>query len=353
MKQRLKTHMINAKKVSTSSLGKPIGILSVKQRLHRNKILSFRLLIAAFISFSLLLGLPTLSATASNPSKLQSIGISVADLGNPYFVQLIESATRRAESIVGQPVKMLIRSDAYDLTRQITQLNYFIEQNVDLILLTAADEEGIAPTIAKAQRAGIKVIAVDVKARGADATITTDNIQAGVIACEYLAKRMNYQGNMVIINGVAVSSVVERVAGCKSAIRAYPKIILLSDQLNGTGSIDGGMKAMTYLMEAHAKIDSVFSINDPTALGAIRAAKQADRNDFVLASVDGAPFAIKIIQSGKSNWGATAMQKPSQMAEKAIEIGYQLLQGKKVEPNYILIPAELAAQEKTSPSENW
>lgn len=314
---------------------------------------TLKCLMALFISSVMVLGLPTLSATASNPPKLQSIGISVADLGNPYFVKLIESATSRAESLTGNPVKMLIRSDAYDLKRQITQLNYFIEQDVDLILLTAADEEGIAPTIAKAQRAGIKVIAVDVKARGADATITTDNIQAGVIACEYLAKRMNYQGNMVIINGVAVSSVVERVAGCKSAIRDYPDIVLLSDQYNGTGSIDGGMKAMTYLMEAYPKIDGVFSINDPTALGAIRAAKQAARDDFVLASVDGAPFAVKVIESGNSNWAATAMQKTTLMAEKAIEIGYQLLQGKKVEPNYILIPAELAAQEKTSPSENW
>ena len=318
-----------------------------------NKVSRLKFVATLLLSALMTIGIPTLSATASNPPKLQSIGISVADLGNPYFVQLIESATSRAESLVGQPVKMLIRSDAYDLKRQITQLNYFIEQDVDLILLTAADEEGIGPTIAKAQRAGIKVIAVDVKARGADATITTDNIQAGVIACEYLAKRMNYQGNMVIINGVAVSSVVERVAGCKSAIRAYPKIVLLSDQLNGTGSIDGGMKAMTYLMEDYANIDGVFSINDPTALGAIRAAKQAGRDDFILASVDGAPFAVKVIESGNSNWAATAMQKPTLMAEKAIEIGYQLLQGKKVEPNYILIPAELAAQEIDNKVNDW
>ncbi len=324
-------------------------MLSFASKIKTKLTLISSLLLACLMA----LGFTSFSATASNPAKLQSIGISVADLGNPYFVQLIESATSRAETLVGQPVKMLIRSDAYDLKRQITQLNYFIEQDVDLSVLTAPDEEDIGPTIAKAQRAGIKVIAVDVKARGADATITTDNIQAGVIACEYLAKRMNYQGNMVIINGVAVSSVVERVAGCKSAIHAYPKIVLLNDQLNGTGSIDGGMKAMTYLMEAYPQIDSVFSINDPTALGAVRAAKQAGRDDFVLASVDGAPFAVKIIKSGKSNWAATAMQKPTLMAEKAIEIGYQLLQAKKVEPNYILIPAELAAQEIESQSNAW
>ena len=297
--------------------------------------------------------LPSLLATPQPEQRLKSIGISVADLGNPYFVQLIEAATARAEQLVGQPVTMLIRSDAYDLQRQIQQLDYFIEQNVDLILLTAADEVGIGPMVAKAQRAGIKVIAVDVKAAGADATITTDNILAGSMACEYLAKRMGYQGNLVIVNGVAVSSVVERVAGCKSAITAYPDIELLSDRLNGTGSIEGGMEAMTYLMEAYPQIDGVFSINDPTGLGVLRAATQAKRQDFILASVDGAPFAIKAIHSGTSLWVATAMQRPTLMANKAIEIGYQLLSGEAVEPHYILIPPELVTQDASQLGHDW
>ena len=296
-------------------------------------------LLAIFIVAVLLFS--PLSSQSSEPQPLRSIGISVADLGNPYFVQLVESATSKAEALTGHPVKMLIRSDAYDWQRQIDQINDFIEQKVDLIVLTAADEYKVAGVVAKAQRAGIKVIAVDVNAHGADATITTNNVQAGVVACEKLAEKIGYEGNFVIINGVLVSSVIERVAGCKSALTKYPNITLLSDRMNGTGSVEGGMEAMTYLMEEYDSIDAVFAINDPTALGALRAAQQANRHDFLLASVDGAPFATQIIAQADNPWIATAVQRPAPMAEKAIEIGMDLLQGKEVAQRFFLIPSVL------------
>ncbi|SBS36251.1 D-ribose-binding periplasmic protein precursor [Marinomonas aquimarina] len=273
---------------------------------------------------------------------LRSIGISVADLGNPFFVELVDAVIQRANELNdGQPVEVVVRSDAYDLRRQVRQLDDFIAQKVDLIILTAADEYKIAPVVAKAQRAGIKVIAVDVNAHGADATITTDNVQAGVVACERLAQAIGYQGQFVIINGVSVSSVLERVAGCKSAIHRYPEITLLSDRLNGTGSQEGGMEAMTYLMEAYQHLDAVFAINDPTAYGALMAAQQAGRDEFVLASVDGSNFAIDTIQQ-PNLWIATAVQRPRLMAEKAVEIGLALLKGEEVRQRFILIPAQLA-----------
>lgn len=285
--------------------------------------------------------LSPLTSQSSEPQPLKSIGISVADLGNPYFVQLVETISSKAEELAGEPVKMLIRSDAYDWQRQIGQINDFIEQKVDMIVLTAADEYKVAAVVAKAQRAGIKVIAVDVNAQGADATITTDNVQAGVIACEKLAEKIGYQGNFVIINGVLVSSVIERVAGCKSALNKYQNITLLSDRMNGTGSVEGGMEAMTYLMEEYDHIDAVFTINDPTAFGALRASQQAKRSEFVLASVDGAPFAAELIKQQDTPWIATAIQRPIPMAEKAIEIGMDLLKGKDVTQRFILIPSEL------------
>lgn len=320
------------------SLMKPLMSSAKKARPLRkaNRLLPSVLAVSIFAVL-----LSPLTSQSSEPQPLKSIGISVADLGNPYFVQLVESATKKAKELAGEPVKMLIRSDAYDWQRQIGQINDFIEQKVDLIVLTAADEYKLAAVVAKAQRAGIKVIAVDVNAQGADATITTDNVQAGAIACEKLAEKIDYKGNFVIINGVLVSSVIERVVGCKSALNKYSNITLLSDRMNGTGSVEGGMEAMTYLMEEYDHIDAVFTINDPTAFGALRAAQQAGRSEFLMASVDGAPFAKDIIKQKDNPWVATAVQKPVPMAEKAIEIGMDLLKGKEVAQRFILIPSIL------------
>ena len=82
----------------------------------------------------------------------------------------------------------------YDLNKQFTQIDNFISAHVDMILLNAADPKAIEPAVKKAQAAGIVVVAVDVAAAGADATVQTNNVQAGELACEFIAKKTQRQG---------------------------------------------------------------------------------------------------------------------------------------------------------------
>ena len=282
-----------------------------------------------------------LGAGTLQAAELTSIGVSVADLGNPFFVQIAESIADKAREMAGDQVNVVVRSSAYDLDRQRRQIQEFIRMQVDLIVLTAADSVNIEKDVRRAQKAGIRVIAVDINAAGADATITTDNVQAGEIACEYLARRLGGKGDVVIINGAAISSVIDRVAGCKAVLEKYPEIHLLSDQLNGGGTIEGGLEVMTYLINAHGRIDGVFAINDPSAQGAVMAARQADRRDFIITSVDGAPVARKALTQSDRPWVATAAQFPRQMAELAVTTGLSLLRGKPLASRIILIPAQL------------
>jgi ribose transport system substrate-binding protein len=294
-----------------------------------------------------------LAAAPLKAAELRAIGVSVADLGNPFFVQIAERIADKARQLAGDRVEVVVRSSAYDLRRQQQQIDEFIQLEVDLIILTAADCVRIAPHLKRAQGAGIRVIAVDINAAGADATITTDNVQAGRIACAHLAERLEGKGNFVIINGASISSVIDRVAGCKAALGPYPDIHLLSDQLNGGGSIEGGLEAMTALLNAHEKIHAVFAINDPTAQGAVIAAQQAGREDFILASVDGAPAARQALARADTPWVATAAQFPGQMAERAVELGIQLLGGAPVKPKVILIPARLITSANLAAFAPW
>ena len=285
--------------------------------------------------------------------ELISIGISVADLGNPFFVQIAESITDKARQLAGDQVQVIVRSSAYDLDRQRHQIKEFIQKKVDLIVLTAADSIKIEKDVRLAQNAGIRVIAVDINAAGADVTITTDNVQAGEIACEYLARRLNGKGNVAIINGASISSVIDRVAGCKKILENYPDIRLLSDQLNGGGTIEGGLEVMTYLINAHERINGVFAINDQSAQGAVMAARQAERSDFIITSVDGAPAVRKALTDSDNPWVASAAQFPRQMAELAVENGLSLLQGKPVASKLILIPAQLITAVNIDQYEGW
>ena len=62
------------------------------------------------------------------------------------------------------------------------------------------------------------MVAVDVAADGADATVQTNNVQAGEIACQYIADKLGGKGNVIIQNGPQVSAVIDRVNGCKEVL---------------------------------------------------------------------------------------------------------------------------------------
>ncbi len=286
-------------------------------------------------------------------ADLTSVGVTVGNLGNPFFVQVGKGAQAKAQEIGGKSVNTTIVSADYDLNKQYTQIDNFIASGVDMILLNAADPQAIEPAIKRAQAAGVAVIAVDVEAKGADATVTTNNIEAGEKACQYISDKLNGQGNVVIMNGPPVSAVVDRVNGCKGVLAKSPGIKILSDSQNGKGSREGGLEVMIGLLSAFDKVDAVFTINDPQAIGADLAAKQLNRTDLFITSVDGAPDIETSLKQKGNLIEASAAQDPYAMAQKAVEVGYNIMQGKKPEQNKILIPAELVTRDNVGQYKGW
>jgi monosaccharide ABC transporter substrate-binding protein, CUT2 family (TC 3.A.1.2.-) len=124
-------------------------------------------------------------------------------MGNPFFVALATGATDKAKE-VNPNVEVTALGYDYDMNKQFTQIDNFIAAGVDLILLNPADPQAVAPAIARAQAAGIPVVAVDTAAEGADATVTTDNVQAGEIACQYIVDKLGGKGDVVIRAGEPV-----------------------------------------------------------------------------------------------------------------------------------------------------
>ncbi|PIG92105.1 ABC transporter substrate-binding protein [Gloeocapsopsis sp. IPPAS B-1203] len=291
----------------------------------------------------------------TNPnSKLQSVALTVGDLGNPFFVLMGRGAESEARRIGGEGVRTTIVSSGYDLNLQFNQMENFIAANTSLILLNAGDSAGIAPAVTKAKEAGITVIAVDTGAEGGvDATVTSNNLQAGQISCQYIADRLNGQGNVVIINGPPVKSVIDRVQGCEQSFANYPNIKILSQDQNAEGSRDGGLRVMTDLLTSFKQIDAVFAINDPTGVGAELAARQAKRNEFFIVGVDGAPEAKDAIEDPSSIFVATAAQDPLGMTQTAVQVGNDILNGKKPKDPNILIPVRLITRENVKDYAGW
>ncbi len=294
-----------------------------------------------------------LSANIAAAKELKSIGISLGSMGNPFFVALAKGAQFEAKK-VNPNVKITTVGYDYDLGKQNTQIDNFIAAGVDLILLNPGDPNAIEPAIKRAQAAGIIVVSVDTHAEGANATVETNNVQAGTIACEYLIQKMGDKGDMIIVNGPQVSSVIERVKGCKEVIAKHPAIKLLSFDQDAKGSRDGGLAVMQSLLTRFQTVDGVFAINDPTAIGAELAAKQLNRTSFPITAVDGAPDAETALKDANSQqFVASASQDPFLMARLAVQQGVKLLDGEKLEHDVMLMDSKLVTRDNVNDYHGW
>ncbi|MGO4274878.1 substrate-binding domain-containing protein, partial [Paenibacillus sp. TAF58] len=241
-----------------------------------------------------------------------------------------------------------------DLAKQTAQIKDFIARKVNVILLNAVDSRGIAGAVSQARAAGIPVIAVDVGADGGvNTVVTSDNFLAGKLAGEYIVKRLDGQGNVVVIDGPPVSAVTDRIAGFEEAIRATPGIRIVANK-NGYGNREISASIMETILQTYKKgeIDAVFATNDPSGVGAKIAAEQAGRDkEMFIIGVDGAPDAVKALKEKKS-FVATSAQYPFEMIKLAMDEGFKVLKGEKLE-SLIKMPVDLITQDNVETYKGW
>jgi len=304
-----------------------------------------------------LFALAVIAAAIAAPSaqaqtkQIKNVGITLGSMGNPFFVSLAKGAEAKVRQL-NPAAKVTALSADYDLNKQFSQIDGFISAGVDLILVNAVDAKAIEPALNKAKKAGIAVVGVDVAANGADATVQTNNVQAGEIACQFIVEKLGGKGNVIIQNGPQVSAVIDRVNGCKSVFRKNPDIKVLSDDQDAKGSREGGLNVMQNHLTRFPKVDAVFTINDPQAIGTDLAARQLNRKNIVIASVDGAPD-IEGALKADTQVQASASQDPFMIAQKAVEIGQGLLNGQKPAQPMVLLPSTLVTRANVKDYKGW
>lgn len=300
---------------------------------------------------ALALALTAMPAMASEKVVLQSVGISVGSLDNPFFKALVRGAANEVHAI-NPAAQVKTMSSDFALSKQMTQVDQFINAKVDMILLVAAHPKDIEPAVRKAQAAHIKVIAVDVEAAGADITVQSDNRQAGKNVCDYLADKIGGKGNFVIQNGPPVSSIRDRIEGCRQSLKQHPGIKLLEDDGDGKASSFGGSALMQEQLKRYPQIDAVFTINDRQAIGADKAARAAGRTEMIIGSVDGSPD-IEAALKQRGLIRVSASQDPFVLGQTAVKLGYQLLNGNAPENRNIRMPVPLVTRENLLNYKGW
>jgi ribose transport system substrate-binding protein len=275
-----------------------------------------------------------------------TVGVTVATAANAFYLAEVKGVKAAAKKS-GYAVSAQYAKGDVDV--QSSQIDAFIQQKVKFIVVDAADSEGIAPAVLRAQQAHIPVVAIDVLASGADATVETDNVAAGRMVCDYLIKHMKGK-QFAIADSIAISVISDRIKGCKEAVESSG-VQLVSAQ-RADNSRDGGLQVGSDVLSAHPNLGAMFGVNDPQAAGIELAAQQKGNSTLVTGGVDGSAEAVDRIKAGNQLL-TTAAQDPVGLGERGFELGHDIVAGKKVSKAPIKLTPKLVTKDNVATYTPW
>jgi len=279
---------------------------------------------------------------AKGGGKAYTVGVTLLTKEHPFYQEL-EAAMR--ETAAEHNVKLNIQSAQFEMEKQQSQIENFITQHVDALVVCPVDSDTIGGAITRANKAGIPVFTADIAANSGDVVchVASDNVEGGRVAGEYMAKLLKGKGKIIIIDHPKVMSVVDRTKGFVEAISKYPGIKIVA-RPPGDGERTTSMSVMENMLQSHPDISGVFAINDSTSLGALAALRQSKRKDVVIVGYDGDPEAREEILKG-TPLKADAVQYPREIGSTMIEMVVKYLNGEQVPKK---VPVEVGIIDKAS-----
>lgn len=283
------------------------------------------------------------SATAQDVDVSKVTGkkfaLIVKWLGNPMFMHLKE--------VMEEEVKKSGNTlDTYDAANDAQkEANIFadlITNKYDAIFIAAVDYVASAILIDQANEAGIPLAIVDSAVVGfenATFSVMSDNVEAGALAMEGLAKYMGYKGKMVIFENRMSYAVSQRAIGRDNVLRKYRDIQVVNS-INSPASIDAAMFAMDNFIQADPDITGAWGGNDLCAQGFVASIKTAGKNpgEVGVVGIDGSVDSIALIKDGWQT--GTSAQSFGKIGRKSVEMMLIVLAGGELENRDILIPVE-------------
>ncbi len=270
----------------------------------------------------------TNSGAASGAKK--KIGVTLLTREDDFYRELEAGLKDEAAK---NNYELIVQSGDKDLSKQQSQIDNFIVQKVDAIIVCPTDTKGIAPAIERANAANIPVFTADIAAGGGKIVshIASNNTEGGKLAADFIAKALNgANGKVGIIGQPEVQSVVDRENGFKTELARYPNLQILPT-LNGGGVRDRALKAADDLIQGNPDLKAIFCINDETALGALSAVEAKGKNDIIIVGYDAAPEAVEKIKKGTA-LKASVAQLPRDIGKQTIEAIAKHLKGETVAP---------------------
>ncbi|RBH59075.1 MULTISPECIES: sugar ABC transporter substrate-binding protein [Pseudomonas] len=232
------------------------------------------------------------------------IGVSMSQFDDTWLTYLRESMDQKAKSMP-DGVKLQFEDARGDVVKQLSQVESFVSQKVDAIIVNPVDTAATRKITDAAVKAGIPLVYVnrrpdDLNLPKGVTTVASNDLEAGQMQMQYLAEKMNGKGDIVILLGdLANNSTTNRTKGVKEVLAKYPNIKIEQEQ-TGTWSRDKGMTLVNDWLTQGRKFDAVVANNDEMAIGASMALEQAGvkKGSVLIAGVDGTPDGLRAVTKG-------------------------------------------------------
>lgn len=268
----------------------------------------------------------------------KKIGVSIQNR-EASFYQDMERGMKDEAAKYGYTVTVV--DAARDNAKQQSQVEDFISQKMDAIVLTPYDSQAIGSAIVEANKTNIPVFTADIANASKDGTvvshIASDNVQGGAQAGKLMCDALpGHVGSIAIIDEPAVTSVQDRVKGFKQAVAANCAGVTIVSDIDGGGERAKASSSMEDILQSHKDLKGVFGINDDSALGAAKAVQSAGLGGkIVVVGYDAQPEARTAIAKG--DMYGDAIQHPDQIGAKTIDAIHDYFTGKKP-PAKIAVP---------------
>lgn len=260
-----------------------------------------------------LLTTAAIAASALQPALAQekkTIGWSVAYFDHPVYQLMMQGAQGLADD---SDCEVIFADGKNDPSVQASQVDNFIAQGVDGIILTPTVSDPLIPAVKKINDVGIPLVIADRRMQTLgqpikwDALVSWDMVKSGTIGGEQTVEAIGGKGNIVVVEGTpGAGSTIDRGNAFYEVIAKHPEINILA-KIPANFNRAKGQEVTENILQRFkpGEIDAIYYMNDEMTFGGLQAIKGAGRlHEFKIISVDGSKEAMDLVRAGEIDYEA-------------------------------------------------
>ncbi len=229
-----------------------------------------------------------------------TIGIACFTLQAEFPATINEAIAAYVEELgLSDTVKLISVDGEYDVAKQVGQVETFISQGVDGIILLPMDADGSIPCVTAAKEAGIPLVVCNGSVNcEVDSCVKSNDTVAGNLEMAFLAEAMGGAGKIAILHGPnGISAEVLRREGYAEVLENYPDIEIVAEP-SCNWSREEALSTSENLIEANPELKCIVAQNDEMAMGALQAVKDA-KADIIVGGIDAIADAVEAVRAGE------------------------------------------------------